>query len=195
MKIFGIGFHRTGTRSLRAFLDRLGFRAVHWPRSADGVCYEALAIPHLHDRAAIIRALQPLLDSYTAFTDVPFPALYRELHTHYQDARFILVTRNRDQWWSSLAKHWRLSEAGFHALDPYEYLQYNLYSKEPLHYVTSNDRELVIDIHARHIRSVVEHFGHLPGALLQVDLEDPGIARRVSRFLGVESDAGFPCVT
>jgi hypothetical protein len=194
LRIFGIGFHRTGTRSLNAFLGQLGFRGLHWPRSVDGRCYEALSIPHLRNRQAVLDVLKPLLDQYTAFSDVPFPALYRELHEHYRDSRFILMTRDLDRWWSSLVNHWHLEDCGFHALDPYEFLQYNRYTTTPLQYVTRDDQRLLTDIHAMHIQSVVEYFSGSAGVLAKVDLEDPDIARRLSAFLGTPCRAAFPYV-
>lgn len=192
MKVFCIGFHRTGTRSLHEFLSRSGFRALHWPHWVDGVCYEALTIPHLFDRHEIVRILSPMITRYNAFSDVPFPSLYRELSEHFPDSRFILVTRDLDLWLKSLIRHWNLDARVFKPLDPYEYLQYNLYSDSDLRYVTIKDKSLLVELHEMHIASVHDFFQTSPKALLSVDLEDPAIGEKLSAFLQVPLRHPFP---
>jgi Sulfotransferase domain len=192
LKIFSIGFHRTGTRSLHAFLSNSGLRAIHWPHWVDGVCYEALTIPHLADRGEVVRLLRPVIERHDAFSDVPFPALYRELCEIYPGSRFILVTRNLDLWWRSLVQHWKLDQRVFRALDPYELMQYNLHGGTPLQYVTIKDKSLLVERHEQHVAAVFDFFSKSDEALLSVDLDDAEIAQKLSDFLGVPCRSPFP---
>jgi len=93
-KIFGIGFHRTGTRSLCKFMNELGFRSIHWPATICNVDYLALIESVRDRRDLVVQALGPVIDAYEGFADVPFPGLYVELERTYPESKFILVSRN-----------------------------------------------------------------------------------------------------
>ncbi|MGH7965331.1 MAG: sulfotransferase family protein [Candidatus Binatia bacterium] len=94
MKIFCIGFHKTGTSSMRLALTRLGFRVtgpygVHDPDIAS----------HALDLA------RDLVPQYDAFQDNPWPMLYRELDALYPGSRFILTLREPESWIESVTRH------------------------------------------------------------------------------------------
>lgn len=92
-KIFCVGFHRTGTSSLRAALERLGYR----------VCGSvATEEPNIAERARVIAF--GLLDRYDAFEDNPWPVLYRELDERRPGSRFILTIRPADDWVRSVSR-------------------------------------------------------------------------------------------
>ena len=194
VKVFCIGLHRTGTRSLHSYLSELGFRSVHWPHRLGGVCFEALCIPHLQDRGRVVDTLAPVIEHFDAFSDVPFPALYRELDARYAGSRFILVRRDLERWWDSLVRHWRLDRYCLRPLHPYEYLQYSNYTTTELRYATIADKELFLRLHAQHLEAVTDYFSGGDDRLVSVDLEDPGIAAKLSAFLGVSSEVPFPRV-
>ena len=191
-KFFGIGFHRTGTRSLNHYFERLGLRSIHWVMKVDKVRYESLVIPHLNDRTQVVEVLAPVIEQYDAFTDVPFPGLYSELDQKYPNSRFILVTRNFETWWPSLKVHWKLGKKHFRALDPFECIQYNRHSDRDMRFVTLEDREHLRALLQKHTKSVQQYFAGRPESLLEVKLEDPGIASKISAFLGRPSEAAFP---
>jgi hypothetical protein len=92
-KIFCVGFHRTGTSSLRAALERLGYR----------VCGSvATDEPDVAER--IHRIAFDLLDRYDAFEDNPWPILFRELDERRPGSRFILTLRPADSWVRSVSR-------------------------------------------------------------------------------------------
>jgi hypothetical protein len=81
MKIIGVGLSKTGTSSLAAALNQLGFRCVHsWQAYAIGV--------------------------QAAMVDGPAASRYRELDIMYPGSRFILTLRQREAWLESCRKHW-----------------------------------------------------------------------------------------
>lgn len=86
-KIFGIGFHKTGTKSLAAALTSLGYRVT----GPNGVNDPAISSNVL----AMAHALVPL---YDAFQDNPWPLLYQELDVRYPGSKFILTLRSPDSW-------------------------------------------------------------------------------------------------
>lgn len=194
-KVFGIGFQKTGTTSFHHYMRRLGFRSIHWPHVVEGVNYERLCIPALKHRETVVNVLQPVLDRFDAFSDVPFPALYRELYDTVPGSRFVLVERDCDQWWKSLMRHWRVAPSRPRRLDPYEYLLYNLYSEDEITHVSHHDEARVKDIYERHGESVRAFFEGRRGSLITVRLEDPDIGARICAFLGVENERPFPRIT
>jgi hypothetical protein len=93
-KVFGIGFHKTGTTSLGLALEQLGYRVC----GKQGV-----------RRSRIAEEAQDLawarLDDYDAFQDNPWPLLYRQLDEHCPGSRFILTIRPSDSWLNSVCRH------------------------------------------------------------------------------------------
>ena len=94
MKVFGIGFHRTGTSSLGRALEQLGYNVC-----GNFIHNETNLGDTLHQRA------YDMAERYDAFQDFPWPLLYRELDKRYPGSRFILTTRNTDAWVRSVLKH------------------------------------------------------------------------------------------
>jgi len=93
-KVFCIGFHKTGTSSLGAALDVLGYQVggpfgVRDPDIAEHALDEAVA----------------RLRRYDAVQDNPWPLLFRELDQRYPGARFVLTVRQEDEWWDSVMAH------------------------------------------------------------------------------------------
>jgi hypothetical protein len=91
-KIFCIGLSKTGTTSLARALEILGYRT----RDYIGVTRYASGDLSSIDLSEI--------DASDAFTDTPIPSFYRELDKKYPGSKFILTTRNMDDWLRSCAK-------------------------------------------------------------------------------------------
>lgn len=180
--IFGISMHRTGTRSLANYLSSVGLRTLHWPwwfnsklRSNSDASDEE-----------IVALLDVLFYRYDAFTDVPFPGLYRALSQRFPKARFILFVRDSESWWRSIVRHWNLDEVGSRPLGIGEVIQYRLYEPFDKTVINIEDKAIQIAKCEQHTKAVIEHFADQPGRLLVVNLEDPHKNSLVSDFLGLE---------
>lgn len=193
-KVFCIGFHRTGTRSLSRFLEDLGYTVCHYPSKVGGVEFEAAVRQCVDDREAIVRNLMPVIEQYDAFSDVPFPALYSELFALFPNSRFILATRDLNDWWRSVARHKKLNEnnRGVVALNPFEYAQYNRYATSRIQFITLADEQLLKRIHRQHIESVSKFFESKPSSLLKFDIEEPEANKKIGDFLGISNVPVFP---
>lgn len=93
-KVFCIGFHKTGTSTLGAALDVLGYRVggpfgVRDPQIAEHALGEAIT------RLRRLDAVQ----------DNPWPLLFGDLDERYPCARFVLTVRSEDVWWASVLAH------------------------------------------------------------------------------------------
>ena len=98
--MIGAGFGRTGTTSLKAALETLGF----------GPCYhmtEVFAHPRHAEVWQAARRGEPvdwdaLLGPYEATVDWPGCTFYAELVERYPDAKVLLNVRDPDRWYESM---------------------------------------------------------------------------------------------
>lgn len=98
-KVFVVGFHKTGTTSLRKALQILGHRVagpdgVHDPDIAQTAAAMVARLSHEHD----------------AFQDNPWPLFYAEMDAMWPDAKFILSLRDPDRWVASQVRHFGTKE-------------------------------------------------------------------------------------
>lgn len=99
MEVIGAGFGRTGTLSLKAALEELGF----------GPCYhmtELFAHPEHADTWDAARRgekvdWEGVLGDYEATVDWPGCTFYEELMRHYPDAKVLLNVRDPESWYKS----------------------------------------------------------------------------------------------
>lgn len=99
MDVIGVGFGRTGTLSLKAALEMLGF----------GPCLHMLPLFEDPDRAALFHkaaagdgdALTAGLAGHRSTVDWPGTYFWRELVQRYPAAKVVLTTRDPQQWYDS----------------------------------------------------------------------------------------------
>ena len=108
LKIIGVGFGRTGTLSLKAALEQLGFPCYHMveclPRGPEHWKLWEEAHKGHPDWEAIF-------EGFTATVDFPGCTSYAALAQKYPEAKFILSVRDPLKWYKSLqdtifAPHW-----------------------------------------------------------------------------------------
>jgi Sulfotransferase domain len=100
MKVIGVGVGRTGTLSLKAALDRLGF----------GPCFHGRHVLDHPDRLPLWRAAaagEPVdwtavFAGYTSTVDWPGAAFWRRLIKAFPTAKVILTVRDADGWYASV---------------------------------------------------------------------------------------------
>jgi len=105
MRIFIIGFNRTGTRSLDNFFSKNGLTTIHWDQGRI-----ARKIKKNHDRDI------PILKDYPdtlVFSDMEdykrlnyaHVTYFKDLYHQYPDSKFILNTRDIENWINSRNNH------------------------------------------------------------------------------------------
>jgi hypothetical protein len=93
-KVFCIGFHKTGTKSLASALTTLGYRVT----GPNGVSDP--------DIAKNVYALAfDLIERFDAFQDNPWPILYKEVDRRCPGSRFVLTIRSSERWIRSMVSH------------------------------------------------------------------------------------------
>ena len=102
LKVIGAGFGRTGTLSMKAALEQLGYDKCHhmyevMPNDAQLDAWHAISQGHAPDWDNVFEGFQ-------ASVDFPSSAYWRELAAHYPDAKIILTTRSFDSWYDSASE-------------------------------------------------------------------------------------------
>lgn len=83
-KIFGIGLSRTGTQTLNACLETLGYHSIHNPDHLLQLENGALSFD-------MVRT-----NTYEALSDLPIARFYRDLDRAFPGSRFILTVRDKE---------------------------------------------------------------------------------------------------
>ncbi|WP_017931949.1 sulfotransferase family protein [Robiginitomaculum antarcticum] len=98
-KVFGIGFHKTGTKSLRKALEILDYSVCGPVGTRD---------PDIAKSAYDI-ALN-YAGRFDAVQDNPFPPLFRELDAAFPGSKFILTTEEVDVWIARAVRYFNEQE-------------------------------------------------------------------------------------
>lgn len=108
MKVLVIGMLRTGTLSMQAALEDLGFGPCHHmhfcfqnPMECDMWKEAVEAKFHNKGHKYTKKDWDQLLGHCQAVTDVPAAAFIPELHEAYPDAKVIIVQRDPEKWYAS----------------------------------------------------------------------------------------------
>ena len=158
-RIFGIGWHKTGTTSLASALAVLGYDTAHWvsPRWARNI----------HEEMQTGKS--KTLEASYALTDFPIPLLYQQLDQAYPGSKFILTLRPEGEWLASVKKHfsernpWRRSwdiDAFTHKVHSIAYGRGDF------------DESAMLERYRRHNRQVMAYFAHRPHDLLVMEKPD-----------------------
>ena len=152
LQIIGTGFGRTGTLSLKAALEQLGFPCYHM--------VECLPKGPSHwklweEAVAGNPDWESIFEGFTATVDFPACTSFRALAADHPEAKFILSVRDPEKWFESVqntifAPHWMEylpnSEAG-----PFMMATINSYFDDRMH-----DREHLLQRFHEHIEAVKE---------------------------------------
>lgn len=169
-KVFGIGFHKTGTTSLGQALALLGYRVCGDVATADPSIGGERAI-------AIARELAP---QYDAFEDNPWPMLYRELHEWYPDGKFVLTVRDTEDWLASMVAFFG---------DRYSPMRRWIYGVD----APRGNEAIYRERYERHNREVHDYFRDRPQQLLIMDFGKGDGWDKLCPFLGLPiSKVAFP---
>lgn len=159
-KVFGIGFHKTGTKSLAKALRILGYRVT----GPNGV-HDPDISKNVHELA------ESLVPKFDAFQDNPWPIIYRELDAKYPGSKFILTTRSSSSWIKSQVGHFGSDET------PMREWIYGVGAPK-------GHEEIYIRRYERHNQDVLKYFKDRKGDLLEMDFTGGDGWDKLCGFLG-----------
>jgi hypothetical protein len=181
-RLFGIGAHKTATRSLASALAILGFKTGHWenPYWAKMIWTEMREL----GRSSI-------LERFYALCDQPIDQLYRELDRAYPNSRFILTTRSEADWVESARNHFNPQlnpwVKTWHT-DPFTHKMHNrIYGRKTF------EEGAFLAAYRRHNAEVLEYFKDRPSDLLVMDMSRGDGWLELCPFLDVPiPDVAYP---
>lgn len=102
LQVIGAGFGRTGTLSMKAALEQLGYDKCHhmmevFPNNRQLDAWHRISQGATPDWDAVFEGFQ-------ASVDFPSSSYWRELAAHYPDAKIILTTRTFESWYESASE-------------------------------------------------------------------------------------------
>ena len=120
IKVIGAGLGRTGTKSLAAALDTLGYRTYHFPLPEHSAAWAAYAEGTGTVQDAIMTAVNA---GYNATCDQPMADTFAKQMEMYPDAKVILTVRDSpEKWaasWKILMEFIRVQERPFSLWRPF----------------------------------------------------------------------------
>jgi hypothetical protein len=167
IKVFGIGFHKTGTKTLAACMRALGYRHMSLNRQA-----------FLQYKMGELCAVFDTIRQHDSFDDWPWPLLYQELWHQFPGSKFVLTTRiNEFRWFESLSLHVRQRGSAPNGFNFRSYIYgYDNPDQNPAHHIAT---------YLAHNQAVRSFFSDKPGALLEVCWECGDGWQQLCDFLGV----------
>jgi hypothetical protein len=166
MKVFCIGFHKTGTTSLYAALTQLGFKVT-------GPIEERWSAERLRREGA--KLCVEIARRYDAVEDMPWPIFFRELDAAYPGSKFILSLREPGAWFASIEKHFGEGDNEMH-----RFIYGDAHGSAP------RSRERWIAVKTAHEAAVRAHFlGRAD--LLEMDLARGDGWEKLCPFLAVRA--------
>jgi hypothetical protein len=167
-KVFGIGWAKTGTKTL-------------------GECFEILGLSHQGPdltlasdlRSRDLTRIMRIASRKQAFEDWPWLLLYRELDEAFPDSLFVLTTRSPERWLHSYRNMLAAQGVASSEMDEVRSILYGLT------FPNVSDAQLLERVQ-RHNADVRRYFSTRPDDLLVVDWEAGSGWRELCGFLGMD---------
>lgn len=179
-KVFGIGLSKTGTTSLSAALERLGYDSVSWMKG-----------PYMLGKYKILT--WPDLIRADAATDTSCAARFEVLYHTFPNSKFIYTVRDMDKWKASMINQFGMKRPGKALLQPkdkhrnpahWTWIHQNLYAQH-------DSWEEAYHAHDARVRNFFE--GKPDDQFLEMDIVNGDGYKTLCRFLGHEvPDGPFP---
>jgi hypothetical protein len=158
-KIFCIGFHKTGTKSLGMALKTLDYR-VTGPNS----------INDQNIAKNVYSVAKSLVRKYDAFKDNPWPIIFKEMDAIHPNSKFILTIRDSESWIKSQVRHF-----GRHETQMRKWI-YGVGCPE-------GNEETYIKRFEEHNKEVIDYFKDRPEDLLVIDFAKKDGWEKLCSFL------------
>ncbi|MHC4298776.1 MAG: sulfotransferase family protein [Planctomycetota bacterium] len=162
MKIFGVGWAKTGTSTLRECFKVLGYTHKGYSVNLFGDLERALRIAHRFD----------------TFQDLPWYLYYKDLDKRFPGSKFILTNRSSDRWLRSYRN--MLAKQDPSRRNAMNETRRKIYG---LPFPDVKDEQL-IERYERHNLEVIGYFAEREGDLLVVNWENGDGWAQLCAFLG-----------
>lgn len=173
-KVFCVGLSKTATTSLTKALQILGYKANHFPIRLLKYDKEGLGLDFSG------------ADKYDALSDLPIARFYKELDRTFPESKFILTTRELEEWLDSCSRHFW----------PGQILKGDFWFNrlhEEIYGAIDYDEEKFRKAYTEHKEDVISYFSGRYDDLLIMDIPDGEGWDKLCPFLGEPiPDREFP---
>ena len=174
-KVVVISPYRTATQSTNQLLKSFGYKTIHYGGTVING-FELIGYPSEY----VLEKMAVFADMYEAFSDNPYPVMYKHFDETYPGSKFIMIKRDPDSWYKSIQS---LNEF-LHKdeIDPFERTFFTAYLKnvpKTFKEIPYND---YIKCYNSHIRAVEEYFKDKDN-LLVLDISDDKKGVKIANFL------------
>ena len=176
-KVFVIGLSRTGTTSITAALNGLGWRTYHFFRHM--VAWDP--------RTGRPTTVPSAIDAFDGFTDIAPTLLFEELVDEYPDALFVQTTRPAKKWGDAMI---RFTEGQPNrALFLHHPVPNTFYRKNYGDGWAGYSAAQWAGVMAAHDARVARCFAGCPNRLLRLDVAAPNALSELASFVGADEAA------
>jgi len=170
MKIFGIGFSRTGTTTLSNTLMDMGYKIRHYPRPKSAIELASLKGPSINSQKPNVQ--------YDGATDIPVIPFWKDVDKIAPNSKFIYTVRDKEEWLNRIEIYFEEKRNVSHLLRYEEIIRKAVYGDAFF------DREKFERTWDRHDSEVKEYFKDRPNDLLILDILGNDKPKKLYDFLG-----------
>ncbi|MGH8614822.1 MAG: sulfotransferase family protein [Gammaproteobacteria bacterium] len=173
-RVFCIGWPKTGTTSFTEALRILGLFSCPWAPWVIGY-------KHVRSEISEFRIDFSGVADYTAVSNLPICALYRELDIAFPGSLFILTTRPLETWTISETAEWTTSEIADRDSDIKQYVNMDAMSRWA-YGTDAIDKEVHQERYLQHQEQVLGYFSGRPD-FLAIDISQGNPWQKLCEFL------------
>jgi hypothetical protein len=182
MKVFGVGFSKTGTVSFGKAMQLLQYNHCHGSYVTGNLLLHSYLSGNHNE-------LHKLIAKHDSFDDLPFcaPGVPQMLDKRYPNAKFVLTTRDPESWYSSMHRYLPKNMAQFRGRDglplgPF----YGLVNYILAIFGTTDltNKKHVIETYNAYNQSIIDHFSDRSDKLLVVSWMNGEGWPELCKFLG-----------
>jgi hypothetical protein len=179
-KIIVLSFQRNATQSVHDFLLSSGIPGIHHLNTKKkSLLFKNYSLLKIQKHASIYE------NEYFHFSDAPYFLMYEYFENKYPDSKFILITRDKNEWLKSFKN---LLFLGTEPISIQCFKHYIKHVNED-NILNISDDELLL-MYETHNNNVLEYFKE-KNSLLHLDIDDPEKAKKISNFLGILKESSF----
>lgn len=190
MKIFCIGYNKTGTSSLSKIMDNNNIT------TAPQIPFEYNLESFFYGNySTFIKMIKNDYFEYPFFQDVPFslPNFYKILDKEFEDSKFILTIRDdENEWYDSLIRFYKKLFMNFYNpknIDGYVYKGIVFKVLTEVYEAPKTNpycEKMLKQSYLKHIHNVKEYFKGREDDLLILNLKDKELIKKMENFLEIK---------
>ena len=125
---------------------------------------------------------------YDVFSDYPYCMSYEYFDKKYKNTKFILITRDSEDWVTSVRNHGRLKE-----FTPIIIASWKKYLNIKNKTINDFSDKQLKDLYENHTKDVIKYFKNSKN-FIHINLNDKDKASKICKFLNILSSTNFPKV-